>query len=65
MEARVQGVIYLNCNLKDDIYQHIQKDKLAQQIISDFRFNNACLNEDAESVDDNEPYELAGVYDNG
>ena len=45
------------------IYQHIRKDKVAKTIINDLRFNNACMNEDAESEDDNVPHKLAGVYD--
>ena len=42
------------CNLffNDEIYNHIHKDQITQQIISEFRFNNAFMDEDEESEDD-------------
>ena len=50
---------------KDKVYQHIHKDKIAQIIISSFKFNNAFMNKDEEDESENDyvPYELAGVYD--
>ena len=57
--------IICNINFKDEIYQHIHKDKITQIIINSFRFNNACMNEDEESEDDYVPCELAGVYEYG
>ena len=43
----------------------MHKDKIAQIIISSFKFNNAFMNKDEEDESENDyvPYELAGVYD--
>ena len=42
-------VIYF---FNDETYNHILKDQITQIIISEFRFNNAFMDEDEESEDD-------------
>ena len=53
-------VIYF---FNDETYNHILKDQITQIIISEFRFNNAFMDEDEESEDDQVPCDIEGVYD--